>query len=152
MEMRHWNREVEVLGLGTFGSGGEHLVVGLQLLVIDIPDASDASAPAAIAGQRLLGRRGFRLWLRFLFHLLRLIAIVVNPSRFHGGTRTRRRRRKRRNDRKPRRTMLAKWEAKTRRRGAEEDEPGGDLGTDGGAHPRRPGSPHAFPSSRSAIG
>lgn len=47
---------------------------------------------------------------------------------------------------------MAKWEAKTRRRGAEEDEPGGDLGRDGGAHPMRPGSPHAFPSSRSAIG
>lgn len=36
--------------------GGEGLVVGVELVVVDVPDAADAAAAAAVAGERLLGR------------------------------------------------------------------------------------------------
>ena len=36
--------------------GGEGLLVVLELVVVDVPDAADAAAAAAVAGERLLGR------------------------------------------------------------------------------------------------
>lgn len=36
--------------------GGESLIVGVELVVVDVPDAADAAAAAAVAGERLLGR------------------------------------------------------------------------------------------------
>lgn len=108
--------------------GGEAFVVGLELLVVDVPHAPDASAPAAIARKRLLrrhkrrrrrriysGRRGL-LPLAHLHRLL-LLRAAIGLGGCHGARRVGRRG-----------VVLAEGEAKAGRRAAAAEEEGEPRG------------------------